>query len=54
MPKKFLRKKKAYQAAIRSQVAKGLVNEPKDGNWVRPQTNDAMARDQYNGYRFNR
>lgn len=54
MGKKAVKKKKAYKFAVREQVRKGLINN-EDGEWKVPtDRNSAMARDQYNGYRFNR
>lgn len=53
MPKKAERKKRNYKTIIRQKIRDGLINTP-SGDWVKAPANSAMARDQYNGYRFNR
>lgn len=51
MPKKSLRKKKAYREFCRQQVVeKGLINRP-NGDWERANTARAMDRDMLAGYK---
>lgn len=51
MPKKSFQKKKAYRAAMRQQMVKGLINK-EDGTWTNYQPGLAMHSMQKNGYKL--